>query len=96
MRKLDMKAVMESGLCWKDSISAHQTAVFVMCGGGLLGNFAAQQPADFYIDDRVGRLRFPRKEIYQVLAVLVAIAKANGLDPHNLPQRPRFHDCGIF
>lgn len=31
-------------------IQAMQVAVFVMCGGGFLGQFAAAQPADFYAE----------------------------------------------
>jgi len=73
-----------------------QVAVYVMCGGGLLGHFAAEQPADFYIDDRVGRLPYPRKEIYQAVSVLKTLAEAHCLDPHKMPELPSFHACGIF
>jgi len=30
---------------------------------GLIARSAITNPAEFYIDDRVGRLRYPRKEI---------------------------------
>jgi len=98
MLKLDLEQVAESDNYYRDSrdIGTLQTVVKIMCGGGYLGNFAAEQPADFYIDDRVGRLPYRRKEITQAVAVLVTTAKARGLDPHNLPSPPDFHNCGIF
>jgi len=93
--KLNQEKVAESG--WKaDSVPTMQTAIFVMCGGGFLGRFAAEQPADFYIDDRVGRLPYARKEIIQAVETLVTIAKVNGLDPHRLPEIKQFHNMGIF
>ncbi len=95
MLKLDQAKVAESG--WKaETVPTMQTAVYVMCGGGFLGRFAAEQPADFYIDDRVGKLPYPRKEIYQAVETLATIAKANGLDAKHLPEMPRFHNMGIF
>lgn len=97
MKKLNM-AIVADGRIWglKRSVAAHQTAVFVMCGGGTLGELAAQQPADFYIDQRVGRLPFSRGAILQAVGVLATIAIKNGLDPHDMPPRPKFHACGIF
>lgn len=95
MNILNQQKVKESG--WgKESIGPHQVAVYVMCGGGVLGSFAAEQPADFYIDDRVGRLPYPRKEICQAVETLTTIAEVNGLNPKHLPPMPRFHNCGIF
>jgi len=100
MLKLNAKQVAESaeyhGWGKGEKLRAHQTAVFVMCGGGVLGAFAANQPADFYIDDRVGRLPYPKKHIEQAVATLAIVAEQAGLDPHQLPERPRFHNCGIF
>ena len=97
MRKLNQEAVSESAKdYWSNSIKAHQTAVFVMCGGGYLGEFAAEQPGSFYIDDRVSRLPYGKKAIYQAVETLCTIATANGLDPKHLPPRPQFHNCGIF
>ena len=95
MKKLDQNKVAESG--WKaDTIPAMQTAVYVMCGGGFLGRFAAEQPSDFYIDDRVGKLPYSRKQIMQAVETLVTIARANGIDPKRLPAMPNFHNMGIF
>ena len=98
--KLDMDAVAEShkhyGWGDGDNLKAHQTAVFVMCGGGFLGESAAKQPADFYIDPRVGTLPFPKRKILQAVKCLAVLATAAGHNPHNLPDFPRFHNCGIF
>ncbi len=98
MKKLDLAAVKESDdfYCKSRPIGAHQIAVYVMCGGGFLGRFAAEQPADFYIDDRVGRLPYRRKEIMQAVQVLAVIAEARGLDPRKMPKMPEIHNCGIF
>ena len=98
MRTLDQARVRESAPTYwgLETIGAHQVALYVMCGGGLLGRFAAEQPADFYIDDRVGRLPYSRDEIYQAAATLVSIAEADELNPHDLPQMPKFHNFGIF
>jgi len=55
MRHLNQEKVAQSG--WgAESIPSMQVAVYVMCGGGFLGRFAAEKPMDFYIDDRVGCL----------------------------------------
>lgn len=95
MRCLNQERVAESG--WgAESIPAMQTAVNVMCGGGFLGRFAAEQPMDFYIDDRVGHLPYSREEIYQAVETLKTIAIANGMDPRRLPAMPSFHNMGIF
>ena len=98
MLKLDLKAVVASDEHYRDrrDIGTLQTVVKVMCGGGYMGYFAATQPADFYIDDRCGRLPYRRKEIMQAVRVLAAIAEARGLDPRHLPEPPDFHFCGVF
>lgn len=99
MRKLDQREVAEQATPYfanLESIRAHQVVVYVMCGGGLLGRSAAQQPIDFYIDDRCGRLPYSRREIVQAVATLATLAEAAGLDPRNLPRTPAFHNCGIF
>jgi len=96
MNTIDQEKIKEIAKRWKDSIQAHQVAVYVMCGGGFLGRFAAEQPADFYIDDRVGRLPYENAEICQAVETLSTIAKENGLDPHNLPPMPNFHNSGVF
>lgn len=69
-------------------VAASQVAVYVMCGGGMLGNFAAEQPADFYIDDKVGWLPYPKSVIRETVRELVELARLNKLDPHNMPKMP--------
>jgi hypothetical protein len=95
MVKLNQEKVKESG--WGiDTIPAMQTAIYAMCGGGFLGRFAAEQPGNFYIDTRVGKLPYSKKEIHQAVETLKTIAESNGLDPKHLPEIPRFHNMGIF
>ena len=99
MRKIDIRNIQEeaSALTYTNTaIAAHQVAVYVMCGGGFLGRFAAHQPADFYIDSRVARLPYGRRAIEQAVAVLAELAKKAGLNPHALPEVASFHNCGIF
>jgi len=101
MPKLDMSQVVKSAQDKPltelgDELAALQVAVYVMCGGGMLGAMAAEQPADFYIDSRCGRLPYPRREIMQAVECLATLAKAAGKDPHRLPQAPHFHCCGVF
>jgi len=95
MYKLDQEKVKESGFK-AESIPNMQIVVYVMCGGGFLGRLAAEQPANFYIDDRVGRLPYGKKEIYQAVETLKTIAEVNGLNAHNLPFLPSFHNMGVF
>jgi hypothetical protein len=95
MKQLNQERVAESG--WGgETIPFMQVAVYVMCGGGFLGRFAAERPMDFYIDDRVGCLPYSREEIYQAIETLKTITAANGIDPHRLPALPGFHNMGIF
>ena len=94
MRKLDQKEVQKIAKRWP--IEPLQIAVYVMSGGGFLGRHAAEHPQSFYIDDRVGRLPYLKREICQAVATLVTLAEANGLDPENLPEMLHFHNCGIF
>lgn len=104
-RKLDMKQVEENLRERKKSggrkqflaeLQQLQVAVNVMCGGGFLGSFAAEQPGEgFYIDSRVGRLPYKVKEIYQAVAVLALYQKVAGLK--KMPTNYRdFHNCGTF
>jgi len=79
----------------EEDLKALQIEVFVMCGGGFLGDFAMRQPADFYIDQRVGKLPYPKKQIYQAVEVLKAIAIKLGKNPHNL-ETPRIVGAWIF
>lgn len=78
-----------------ETIPAMQVAVYVMCGGGLLGRFASQQPADFYIDDRVGQLPYAKPKILEAVQVLAAIAQVDGLNPHEL-QPITLHNLRVF
>lgn len=94
--KAQLEVFAESAAFWKDSIGAMQVAVYVMAGGGFLGRAAAEQPADFYIDSRVTRRPYPVADICRAVEVLATIAKANGLDPHNLPEMPRLHNLSVF
>jgi len=82
---------------WKKStIPNMQIAIYVMCGGGVLGTLAAEQPADFYIDGRTGRLPYKKAQIRQAVETLKTFAIIHGLDPHRLPYVPQFHNMGIF
>jgi len=95
MRRLNQEKVAQSG--WgAESIPSMQVAVYVMCSGGFLGRFAAEQPMDFYIDDRVGELPYSKEKICQAVETLKTIAIANGMNPHRLPAVPSFHNMGIF
>lgn len=73
-----------------------QVAVYVMCGGGYLGRFAAEQPADFYIDMRVGRLPYPKRVIEKAVLRLALLAQEAGLNPHDMPKMPDFDNLGHF
>lgn len=73
-----------------------QVAVFAACNGGGIGRMAAEQPADFYIDDRFGGLPFNRKIIEQAVNVLKIAAEIAGMDAHNMPKMPIFHNMGMF
>lgn len=68
----------------------HQVRIFTMCGGGFIGHFAATQPADFYIDDRVGKLPYKKKEIYLAVEHLRRMADEAGLDPKRLEFDPNW------
>lgn len=81
---------------YRATVPLLQIAIFTMTGGGFLGSFAAEQPADFYIDTRYGGLPYARRKIYQAVEILKIIAEETGFDPHKLPPMPRFHNCGIF
>lgn len=112
MKTLDLKQVEEaltehlrvsSRITMLDRCRQLQLTVYVMCGGGFIGRFAAEQPADFYIDDRTATV-YPSEVIHQAVNVLTLYAKVLGLDPHDLqPNRElnlssfmNHHNCGIF
>lgn len=87
---------------------ATQLAVYVAAGGGFLGRFAAEQPSEFYIDDRVWGLPYKRQQIEQAVKVLeimchelgykTALSHANKRKKKWLPIPPvmQCHNCGIF
>ena len=54
----------------KDELQAVKATIWTMIGGGRLAEFAVRQPADFYIDIRVGRLPYSRRDILQAVAIL--------------------------
>ena len=97
-KKINLSDVPNWAECYRDLNALHslQTVVFVMCGGGMLGRMAAEQPFDFYIDSRCGKLPYPKTAIMNAVSVLAEIAALNGLDPHNLPHQPDFPNCGVF
>ena len=96
MKKLDLDYIAQNGTATPETIRALQVAIYVACGGGLLGRLAAEQPADFYVDDRVGHLPYVKKEIMQAVSVLAALAGKVGFNPHNMPKMADFHNCGIW
>jgi hypothetical protein len=77
-------------------IMLHQVAVYVIAGGGHLGRWAAENPADFYLDQRTGKLPFSRDDILRAVATLARIATAHGFDPHELPTMPLLHSFEIL
>lgn len=82
---------------WRSfEIGPQQIAVYIMLGGGMIGEFATQKPADFYLDERAPNPPYHIAKIQQAIRVLIAIAEAHGLDPHDLPTMPRLHNSGIF
>lgn len=79
----------------KDDIPTIQIMLYVMCGGGMLGKFAITNPANFYIDTRVGKLPYKKKDIIQTVHILSAIAEFFGANPCRLPE-PNIPSCWIF
>mgnify|MGYP001589640693 CR=1 FL=1 len=86
--------LVSSELLTKEAIERAQVAVYVMVGGGIIGRFAAESPAEFYVDDRA-TTRYPKGQVVRAVKYLVALAEASGLDPKNMPM-PRFHNLGVF
>jgi hypothetical protein len=103
--KLDMEKVKENLQCrfeqdkkrYMAEVAQLRTALFIMCGGGMLGRFAACQPKDFYIDLRVGKLPYKKRTITQAVEVLLAYLEVAGINPH-LPDTgyADFHNCGLW
>lgn len=69
-----------------------QLVVFVMCGGGYIGNFAACQPAEFYIDDRGARRPYPLKKISIAVKYLKKRAEQYRFDVYDMPKMSSFHN----
>ncbi len=74
----------------EQDVKQQQVKVFCMCGGGFLGRFAAEQPNNFYIDDRVGRLQYAKTSIYK------EVLKLNRMAKEGIGRMPDFHYCGVF
>jgi hypothetical protein len=79
---------------WK--LETLQVAVFVAAGGGMLGRFLAEQPGHGYIDTRVGKLPYPKRDIMKMVNCLKIMAEVQGLNSNLLPSVPLFHNCGVF
>jgi len=80
----------------RELIGVHQIAVYVICGGGHLGRWAAENPAAFRMDDSVTRLPYSRDEVSRSVATLSRIAQAHGFNPHDLPCMPLLHSFGFL
>jgi len=97
-RKLDMDMVTASfkGKKTQWRIETLQVVAYVAAGGGMIGRMYAEQPADAYRDIRAGKAPYSANDLENIRQTLVAMAEAYGLDPHNLPCIPHFHNCGVF
>jgi hypothetical protein len=73
-----------------------QIVILVAAGGGMLGRFLAEQPGQGYIDMRVGKLPYPKRDIMKMVNCLKIMAEVQGLNPNQLPAVPSFHNCGVF
>ena len=67
-----------------DDIPLIQAQISAMIGDSWLAKSAIGQPADFYIDTRVGKLPYAKRDILRAVELLVDVSLACGLDPHNL------------
>lgn len=105
MTSINLKIVEEKlredlALCGEEAIVQElknlQIAIYVMCGGGLLGKLAVEDPWNFYLDDRTAKLPYKRAEILQSIEVLKVYAKVLEEDINTMPPVSQFHSCGIF
>lgn len=78
------------------SVGTLQVVLYVAVGGGRIGKLFAENPEEAYIDSRVGRRPYSRKEIENIRQCLVELAIARGLNPRALPPMPDFHNCGVW
>jgi hypothetical protein len=100
-RTLDMNAVQQAFVYDKAErrlwqLGTLQVVAYVAVGGGMLGKLFAEHPANAYIDGRVGKLPYSRKDIENIRQCLCTMAEVLGFDPRNLPAMPDFHNCGVF
>jgi hypothetical protein len=80
----------------REEMQALRVAIYTMIGGGFIGNFAVNQPGDFYIDSRVSKRPYKQRDIYQAVAVLAVYFKVLKYTHANVPRLPHFHNCGVF
>lgn len=79
-----------------ESIPQQQVKVYTLCSGGMLGMFAAEQPGEFYIDDRVPMRSSHKQKVYEEVKYLTSLMEAKGLDTKRGEVRmPWFHNCGL-
>ncbi len=57
-----------------------QTQLYVMCGMGMMGQIAAQQPSCFYIEPGVRKLPYNQKDIKFIARVLAKLVVIAGLE----------------
>ena len=80
-----------------EAMRAAETAIFRMCGGGLLGASAVDQPSSFYIDSRVGRLPYGRRAIEQAVGILARAREIAGIpEPYEKGGYKNLVNLGIF
>lgn len=72
-----------------------QAAVYVMVGGGLIGNSAATQPAGFYVDGRVSKRPYSLRNIEKAVKTLHIYQDVLGIT--DMP-RDYFdcHNCDVW
>lgn len=75
-----------------------QHTVFIMIGGGMLGESAQRSPKGFYIDDRVTKRPYSLTAIRNAVTTLRIYAEVMGFDPTNLLVQTKndHHNCGVF
>ena len=68
-------------------LSRVQIALYIMCGGGFIGDFAVRQPDEFYVDDR-GKTPYSVPDILKALVFYSAFLKELGIDKNDIPRMP--------
>lgn len=79
-----------------ETIAACRVAVYTMIGGGMLGQSAANDPWTFYIDTRVGKLPYSKRDIMHAVRDLATLCDAAGLTSVTMPPMPNFPNLGVF